>query len=112
MFDRATTVLNNIGVAASVMGASFGFGVLLSLEQTKLSKLHAATLTIATLEVQPGDIGNLDDLACAIATGAIGPVLGAAGADAASKVADLIGMMDAGMSAWAGTGICSRLTAK
>jgi hypothetical protein len=112
VFNRATTVLNNIGVAASVMGASFGFGVLLSLEQTKLSKLHAATLTLATLEVQPGDIGNVGDLACGIATGAVGPVLGAAGADGASKVADLVGMMDAGMNAWAGTGICSRLMAK
>ena len=112
VFRRATNLLNNIGVAASVMGASFGFGVLLSLEQTKLSKLHAATLTLATLEVQPGDIGNVDDLACGIATGAVGPVLGAAGAKTASEVADWIGKMDAAMGAWAGTNICSRLTAK
>ena len=112
VYNRATNILNNVGVAASVMGASFGFGVLLSLEQTKLSKLHDATLTLATLEVQPGDIGNVDDLACAIATGAVGPVLGAAGADAASKVADLVGIMDAAMGAWAGTSICSRLTGK
>ena len=112
VYNRATNLLNNIGVAASVMGASFGFGVLLSLEQTKLSKLHAATLTLATLEVQPGDIANVDDLACGIATGAVGPVLGAAGAKTAAEVADSIGKTDAAMGAWAGTSICARLTAK
>ena len=109
VFNRATTILNNIGVAASALGANFGFGVLLSLEQTKLSKLHAATLTLATLEVQPGDIAALGELPCAIATGAIGPVLGAVGARAAAAVAGHIGTLDAGMSAWGGGGICSRL---
>ncbi len=112
VYDRATNVLNHIGLAASIMGGSFGFGVLLSLEQTKLSKLHAATLTLATLEVQPGDISNLDELACAIATGAVGPVLGAIGAEDAAKVAELVGIMDAALGAWADTGICSRLLGK
>jgi len=43
-------------VAASMLGG--GFGARLSVEQTKLSKLHAATLTLATHDVQPGDIGS------------------------------------------------------
>lgn len=109
VFDRATTLLNNIGVAASVLGAGFGFGVWLSLEQTKLSKLHAATLTLATLEVQPGNIAGLGELPCSIATGAIGPVLGRVGAATAAAVADWVGKVDAGMGAWGGGGICSRL---
>ena len=109
VFNRATTVLNNIGVAASAFGASFGFGAWLSLEQTKLTKLHAATLTLATMEVQPGDITAPGELPCAIATGAIGPVLGAVGAKAAEKVVGWLGTFDAGMSSWGGGGICSRL---
>jgi hypothetical protein len=109
VFNRATTILNNIGVAASALGASFGFGVWLSLEQTKLSKLHAATLTLATLEVQPGDIAALGELPCAIATGAIGPVLGAVGARAAAAIAGHIGTLDAAVTASGGRGICSRL---
>jgi hypothetical protein len=109
VFDRATTILNNIGVAASVLGAGFGFGVWLSVEGTKLSKLHAATLTIATMEVQPGDIGSLGELPCSIATGAVGPVLGAAGAKAAATVVGWLGTADAGMGAWGGGGICSKL---
>jgi len=40
-------------VSASMLGG--GFGARLSVEQTKL---HAATLTLATLDVQPGDIGS------------------------------------------------------
>ena len=109
VFNRAKRILDNIGVAASVLGAGFGFGVWLSVEGTKLEKLHAATLTIATMEVQPGDIGSPGDLPCSIATGAIGPVLGAVGARAAATVVGWLGTADAGMGAWGGGGICSRL---
>lgn len=109
VFNRATNVLNVVGVAASMMGASFGFGVLLSLEQTKLSKLNAATLTLATLQVQPGDISGLGDLGCAVATGAVGPVLGAVGAGTAEKVVGWIGTADAISGTLRGPTICGKL---
>jgi len=109
VFQRASTILNNIGVAASMLGGSYGFGAWLSVEQTKLSKLHAATLTLATLEVQPGDIGSLGELPCSLATGAVGPALKGAGAKAAEQVADWISKADAVAGAYAGGGICSKL---
>ncbi len=111
VFDRAKTILDNVGVAAAVLGAGFGFGVWLSFEGTKLQKLRDATLTIATLEVQPGDISSLGDLPCSIATGALGPIVGRLGTvgKLASEALDWIGRADAMAGAWAGGGICSKL---
>ncbi len=110
VFQRATNILNAVGFAASLLGGSFGFGAWLSLEQTKLTKLNAATLTLATLEVQPGDPGGLGELPCALATGAMGPVLGAAGASTAEAVVGWIGTADAGVGMLGGPSICSKLS--
>ncbi len=109
VFQRASNILNNIGVAASMLGGSYGFGAWLSVEQTKLTKLHAATLTLATLEAQPGDIGSLGELPCSLATGAVGPVLKGIGARTAEQVADWISKGDSVLGAYGGGGICSKL---
>jgi hypothetical protein len=72
-FDSAERALAGVGVAgdlaalAGIGGFSLAFGVWAQLEATKLKKLRAATLMLATLRPPQGDIADLSNLACGLA---------------------------------------------
>ena len=60
-------LLSNVAAFAGLGGFSFAGGVWLQLEQTKMEKLKAATLMLATLEPPDDDIADLSDLGCGVA---------------------------------------------
>lgn len=72
-FDRAGNLLDGAALGSDIAsilglgGLSFAGGVWLQLEKTKLQKLKAATLMLATLEAPEGDIADLSDLGCGLA---------------------------------------------
>jgi hypothetical protein len=76
-FDSAERLLSGaslVGDIASLLGIGGGFsfvgGVWLQLETTKLKKLKAATLMLATMEAPQDDIADLSDLGCSLAQAA------------------------------------------
>jgi len=75
-FDRAerllsgASLLSDLSSAAGLGGFSFAGGVWIQLEQTKLKKLKAATLMLASMQPPREDIGDLSDLGCGIAASA------------------------------------------
>jgi hypothetical protein len=72
-FDRAERLLDGADLAGDVAsllglgGFSFAGGVWIQLEKTKLQKLKAATIMLATLVPPEGDIADLSGLGCAVA---------------------------------------------
>jgi hypothetical protein len=73
-------LLSNVAAFAGLGGFSFAGGVWLQLEQTKMEKLKAATLMLATLDPPDDDIADLSDLGCgvaqAVATEAVSAIAG------------------------------------
>ena len=75
-FERAerllsgASLLSDLSSAAGLGGFSFVGGVWIQLEQTKLKKLKAATLMLASMQPPSEDIGDLGDLGCGIAASA------------------------------------------
>ncbi len=76
-FHDAESLLSGaklLGSLASLLGLggfSFAGGVWLQLELTKVQKLKAATLMLATLQPPEGDIADLSGLGCSLAQAAI-----------------------------------------
>lgn len=72
-FDAAESLLDGAGLvsdiasAAGLGGFSFVGGVWIQLEKTKLQKLKAATLMLASMRPPEGDIADLSDLGCGLA---------------------------------------------
>jgi len=97
-FDAAESLLDGAGLASDIASAaglggfSFVGGVWIQLEKTKLQKLKAATLMLASMRPPEGDIADLSDLGCGLAAAAAfeaagrigGRILGEAGERAAA----------------------------
>lgn len=72
-FDAAESLLDGAGLASDIASAaglggfSFVGGVWIQLEKTKLQKLKAATLMLASMRPPEGDIADLSDLGCGLA---------------------------------------------
>ncbi len=83
-FDAAESLLDGAGLvsdiasAAGLGGFSFVGGVWIQLEKTKLQKLKAATLMLASMRPPAGDITDLSDLGCGLGA--------AAGFEAAGRI--------------------------
>ena len=75
-FDAAESLLDGAGLvsdiasAAGLGGFSFVGGVWIQLEKTKLQKLKAATLMLASMRPPAGDIADLGDLGCGLGAAA------------------------------------------
>lgn len=111
-FDAAESLLDGAGLgsdiasAAGLGGFSFVGGVWIQLEKTKLQKLKAATLMLASMRPPEGDIADLSDLGCGMAAAAAfeaagrigGAVLGELGerAAAAASAGDGVGGFSCG----------------
>lgn len=111
-FDAAESLLDGAGLASDIASAaglggfSFVGGVWIQLEKTKLQKLKAATLMLASMRPPEGDIADPGDLGCGIAAAAAfeaagrigGGILGDAGerAAAAASAADDVGGFSCG----------------
>lgn len=71
-FDDAASMLDTVNKLGDLSkffggpGLSFAFGVWADLEKTKLEKLRAATIMLATLDAPTGDIADLSDLAASL----------------------------------------------
>lgn len=93
-FDRAESMLDAAGVASDIASAlggpgfSFAGGVWISLERTKLQKLKAATLMLASMEAPEGDITDLSDLGCDLAAGAAFEAAGRVGGALAGDIGE------------------------
>ena len=117
-FDRAERLLSGAALAADIAsllglgGFSFVGGVWLQLEGTKLKKLKAATLMLATLQAPEGDIADLGGLGCSVAQSAAfeaakilgGRFLG----EAAERAVTVVGIADGATAMATGAGFfCS-----
>ncbi len=75
-FDDAESLLDGAGLASDIASAaglggfSFVGGVWIQLEKTKLQKLKAATLMLASMRPPADDIADLSDLGCGLAAAA------------------------------------------
>lgn len=104
-FDDARSTLESIRFAGDIStmlgmpGLSFGAGVWIQLELTKLEKLRAATIMLATMTAPEGDISDLGDLACDLARSAAGEGIGrATGGILGEEAGEIVGRIDAGVS--------------
>jgi hypothetical protein len=103
--DRTLTmagVYNDVAGLLGFGGLSFAGAVWLQLEATKLKKLGAATVAIATLEdgsePVPGDLLSLSDLGCSLlqslAQEALPDVIGALGGTSPEEIATIVSLTD------------------
>ncbi|HJP88215.1 MAG TPA: hypothetical protein VJ850_04205 [Candidatus Limnocylindrales bacterium] len=103
--DRTLTmagVYNDVAGLLGFGGISFAGGVWLTLEATKLKKLGAATIAIATLEdgsePVPSDLLSLSDLGCSLlqslAMAYVPNVIGALGGMSPDEIATIISLTD------------------
>jgi hypothetical protein len=113
-FDGAESLLNGaslVGDIASLLGLggfSFAGGVWIQLELTKLKKLKAATLMLATLQAPEGDIADLSGLGCSIAQAAgfaaAGRAAGRIAGEAGERAVTIVGIADGATSMATGSG--------
>ena len=113
-FDRAESLLNGaslVGDIASLLGLggfSFAGGIWLQLELTKMQKLKAATLMLATLQAPEDDIADLGDLACSVAQATVfegaSRIGGSIAGEAAERAVTIVGIADGATSMATGSG--------
>jgi hypothetical protein len=113
-FDRAERLLGGVSLAGDVAsllglgGFSFAFGIWGQLEATKLKKLKAATIMLATLQAPQDDIADLSGLGCSVAQAAAFEAArllgGRLAGEAAERAVTLVGIADGATSMTTGSG--------